>query len=421
MSDLVSLPQHGPVQAAGPSAAPLAAPPAKKRPGPAQAKAGGRRTGYLLSWGVLALVSTAYMAAVIVRPDLLAQWAPTLGRIVSQPQGNDQHRSSASAETQKLRTELGNAQTELARLRKELATRDASIKATGLRVAGLEKELQTLRAGTTETASFTPPPAAPAAQPAPAAPVVATAPVVKSPPAAPPAPPAAPTAAAVASTAPAAEPGKPGLSEAIGAPKESVAAAVPGSPRTFEIVNGAPSLVDAAKAPAGLSEAQPGTDVALPLPTRRPAAAVPAKSSPIAQIVRPTIAVTPGKPDAPTIETGSVSAPATVAKTKPADKPAEPITFGAPVVTRSPSQVGIRLTAGPSVDALRLSWSLMSERYGAELGSLQPRYVTGSTPAGPYALVAGPLASDADAQRVCGALIAKGIPCSVDSFVGNAL
>jgi hypothetical protein len=91
------------------------------------------------------------------------------------------------------------------------------------------------------------------------------------------------------------------------------------------------------------------------------------------------------------------------------------------VVTRSAKPIGIRLTAGPSVDALRLSWSLMAERYGSDLSGLQPRYVMGNTPAAPYALVAGPFTSDQDAQRVCGSLIAKGIPCSVDTYVGNAL
>jgi hypothetical protein len=124
------------------------------------------------------------------------------------------------------------------------------------------------------------------------------------------------------------------------------------------------------------------------------------------------------------IETGSVAAPQ-VARTKPepvkASAQAAPVAFGAPTVTKAAAPVGVRLTAGPSVDALRLSWSLMTERHGADLSQLEPRYVVGSTPSAPFALIAGPLRSNEEAKNLCAALARKGIPCTVDAFTGNAL
>jgi hypothetical protein len=182
------------------------------------------------------------------------------------------------------------------------------------------------------------------------------------------------------------------------------------------LVNGA--IVDAQGAPS-VAAAQPGAEVELPLPGRKPAVALKRKPTPIAQIVRPTIAIKPAPANA--IETGSVAAGAAATAKSETKSTAESIRFGAPVVTHTANPVGIRLTAGPSVDALRLSWLLMSERYGADLGGLQPRYVVGNTPAAPYALIAGPFANNDEAQRTCGSLIAKGIPCSVDSYAGNAL
>lgn len=377
--------------------------PAPERIAPATLKGTARRTGYVLSWGVLALAAGAYLAAIVFKPQFLNDWLPSIGPVLTQPQGNDQNRSAAIAEVKKLRATLSKSQAEVARLRLELGDRDARVKAAELRISQLEKELQAARlaagpvAGSdrpAETASITP-----ASRESRAA-------------------------AGDAESAAGAEATQRALASAIGAPQAVVpatdtAAAKPqsGSPRSFELVNGA--IVTTQGAPETLAAAQPGSDVAIPLPDRKPAGVAPRRSSPIVQLKRPTVAVTPTTPQS--IETGSVAASGAAAIKPTADKPAEPIRFGAPVVTRSAKPIGIRLTAGPSVDALRLSWSLMAERYGSELSGLQPRYVMGNTSAAPYALVAGPFTSDQDAQRVCGSLIAKGIPCSVDTYVGNAL
>lgn len=358
----------------------------------------GRRAGYLLSWGVLALAAGVYLAGVVLKPQFLIDMFPVMDRMLTQPQGNDQNRSATIAEVQKLRATLRDAQTEVSRLRQELGDRDARVKAAELRIAGLEKELASARGGAaTETSSIAPP----AASTASVSPQAASAPKV---------------AVADASNQDA-EASKRVLAGAIGAPQDATSSTpAVGAPRSFELVNGA--IVDAQGAPS-VATAQPGAEVELPLPGRKPAVALKRKPTPIAQIVRPTIAIKPAPANA--IETGSVAAGA-AATAKPETKSTtESIRFGAPVVTRSANPVGIRLTAGPSVDALRLSWLLMSERYGADLGGLQPRYVVGNTPAAPYALIAGPFANNDEAQRTCGSLIAKGIPCSVDSYAGNAL
>ncbi len=164
----------------------------------------------------------------------------------------------------------------------------------------------------------------------------------------------------------------------------------------IEIVNASPIGIDGA--PLTTAAVDP------PLPARRPDAPA----------LRPSLS--------PPIETGSVATPATAAKPK-ADSPfTTPITFGIPEVKPAarPS-VGVRLSTGPSIDALRLSWSLMTERFAADLTGLEPRYVAGGPPSAPFALIAGPIAGDAEARSLCAGLLAKGMPCVVDTFTGNAL
>jgi hypothetical protein len=124
------------------------------------------------------------------------------------------------------------------------------------------------------------------------------------------------------------------------------------------------------------------------------------------------------------IETGSVAeggaaaAPAAApAKPKPAaDKVAA---FSEPKVKKA---VGIKLATGASVDNLRVSWGILSERHSAELKPLQPRYFNTVDGNGiTYELVAGPFKTTADAKKVCQALQAQAIDCQVSTFGGNSL
>lgn len=106
----------------------------------------------------------------------------------------------------------------------------------------------------------------------------------------------------------------------------------------------------------------------------------------------------------------------------PATEPVE-ITFGAPTVTPASEAFAIRLDAAPSLDALRLRWSVLNDRYRDTLDGLEPRYLeSGSLAAPSYELLAGPVASVEEASRICAQLQARRVPCSVGGpFGGDAL
>ena len=118
------------------------------------------------------------------------------------------------------------------------------------------------------------------------------------------------------------------------------------------------------------------------------------------------------------IETGSVAQPAAGA-----------ISFGPAVVTpaagtpdASTGQMGVQIATGPSVDSLRLSWTLLNERHGASFRSLEPRYTTNmSGNEQTYDLVVGPVASADEAKRLCQELAMKATPCKVSRYTGSAL
>jgi len=92
-------------------------------------------------------------------------------------------------------------------------------------------------------------------------------------------------------------------------------------------------------------------------------------------------------------------------------------TAGEPVGPR-----GIQIATGPSVDALRISWMLLSERHKEILRRLEPRFVptTGGGGAG-YRLIAGPIENTSAANRVCSELRARRVTCGVSAFGGEPL
>jgi hypothetical protein len=121
---------------------------------------------------------------------------------------------------------------------------------------------------------------------------------------------------------------------------------------------------------------------------------------------------------ASSIETGSVAR-----KLPPAPVvAAAPVTAVAPKVSapaKSKSSTGVQIASGPSVDALRLNWMLLSDRHSNVLKPLEPRFVSDAS--GVYRLVAGPFGSPADAQRACADLKARGANCQTTEFGGEAL
>jgi hypothetical protein len=86
-----------------------------------------------------------------------------------------------------------------------------------------------------------------------------------------------------------------------------------------------------------------------------------------------------------------------------------------------PAPVGVLLATGPSVDALRLSWSIINDRHGAAVKDLHPRYVvSGKADQRTYGLVAGPLETVADAKAMCKTMTENGVACEVSQYRGNA-
>ena len=115
-------------------------------------------------------------------------------------------------------------------------------------------------------------------------------------------------------------------------------------------------------------------------------------------------------PAPPKFETGSI----------PGSPPA--IAFGEPQVTPARQQAyTVQLGAGPSLDALRMSWLQLRERHGDALAPLQPRFVAPRTSTGPYRLVAGPLPSKAEADKVCAEMAVGRDGCFATTALGQPL
>lgn len=136
------------------------------------------------------------------------------------------------------------------------------------------------------------------------------------------------------------------------------------------------------------------------------------KAAPAAKSDQPPAAAVPSpletpKVETPKIETGSIGAPT--------------ITFGEPEVTPARQAYAVQLAAGPSLDALRLSWSLLRERHGSALGTLQPRFVPPRAEGGPYRLLAGPFQSKAEADKACTDMGVNRKSCFSTTYVGQPL
>lgn len=117
-----------------------------------------------------------------------------------------------------------------------------------------------------------------------------------------------------------------------------------------------------------------------------------------------------------TIETASIPSAGGGARDLAEQRQSPPVNAAAALADASH---GVIVASGPSVDALRLSWSLLSDRHKAALGRMEPRVVT--TDGNTFQLVAGPLPSDTEAAKVCATLKARGIACRPSQFKGDAL
>jgi hypothetical protein len=139
-----------------------------------------------------------------------------------------------------------------------------------------------------------------------------------------------------------------------------------------------------------------------------PAAAPPVKASPVKTS---PVKTSPVKTSAPngSIETGSIAS-------------REEIVFGEPVVTPAARKdFAVQLAAGPSLQVLRHSWGQLVERHGSALAALKPRIVEPRSEGGIYRLLAGPVPTKAEADRICAELGGGPKACFVTAYAGSPL
>jgi sporulation related protein len=167
------------------------------------------------------------------------------------------------------------------------------------------------------------------------------------------------------------------------------------------------STIDTQQEPASATPAPavskvPGISL-LPAGQPRPVAEPPFKP------VDEPMAITTAPPPSPPIETGSIP-------------PKAEIVFGEPVVKRAEApEMGVQLAAGPSLQAVRQRWESLSERHAGTLSTLQPRVVAPRGDGGVYRLLAGPLPTKADAERICAQIGVGGKACFATRYAGTPL
>jgi hypothetical protein len=134
-------------------------------------------------------------------------------------------------------------------------------------------------------------------------------------------------------------------------------------------------------------------------------------------------------PAAP-IETGSIASKAPVVPKEPAAPEASvapkaskaDIVFGEAIVTPAVQiDFAVQLAAGPSLQVLRKSWGQLVARHGGSLATLKPRVIAPRTEGGIYRLLAGPVPTKADADRICAQLRVGPTSCFATAYAGAPL
>ena len=316
--------------------------------------------GYLAFWSALACVASAY----VIEVSLETIDVPRLLALAPKQAAPSVATDNAKLEANRLRESLAEFQHDLGQVRTELAARiqDPSAIAS---LAAIEERMS-ITTGV------------PLAPPA-AAPVTANA--------------FAPVPVTLAPTSIQAAP-----AEAAAAP---VVAEAPDNPQPHPIAL-APPMLEQLVTPIETGSITPPAKLGgLPKAAPGVAAAQPAPQSAI---------------DAAQLATPAIATPATQAQ------PSEPILFGPAIVKPAPKPFAVQLASGPTLDAIRLSWSKLSEQHADALSKLQPHVTTTGTPATGqiFDLIAGPVKSAADAKKICKALATRGTDCKVAPYAGEA-
>ncbi len=170
---------------------------------------------------------------------------------------------------------------------------------------------------------------------------------------------------------------------------------------------------------AVLAEGAPVAAVPQPTPvTTLRIAGIEVSPAPAASVRQPTTVTPPPAP--PILPAKPVAAPAVakpVAHALPTVAPIQTGSLPAAVPARSP---GLLVASGPSLESIRLSWTVLSQTHGTVLGALEPRLVP-SNDGSAFQLIAGPFATDAEALKACLALKARGVGCKPAEYTGAPL
>lgn len=339
-------------------------------------------TPYVLAWSAVGILATGYLAIAGLAPELLERGAADPS-FIADPQSNQGQRAAArlAADVNALKDSIAAVQLDLAKVKTDVAGQNARDKALSAQLVALERRLGAAQGNAVEATE--------PASPQTGKPRSASAPTSNT------------------------EPNE----QADAAPAEAPAAAkarTSGAPTQPKLVNAEASVL-----------AAPGLTLENPIelqPQPGPAAIETASTAAAgaragAKAVKPAAAAAAAK-------TAAATAAATVLDTDAAaaTTDGEVIDLGTPVVTSAAKSMGVQISSGASVDSLRLSWSLLADRHGDALKNLEARYIArGDVESPTYDLIAGPLKSKGDAQRVCKSLMAKGVPCKVGDFLGEAL
>lgn len=381
--------------------------------GPTPPRTSGRL--YTATWTMLGMLSLGYIGVLLLQPDWAAPLTTQSLRTEQRPPDPSQVIARLTGEVDSLRETIADLRQELTEVKTEAAAREVEIINQQARAAIEPPSAVLPRPDETESAGLGQEPEEIGAATVGATDAIELRPTRSEPPAAPKVvpepPPLVRQAAVVQSLSVDDGPQLDGESQVDGSQVQAAPPEIEADVRETE-AEAIQAEPHEASRDVVHREPEPAPMPAPPAPVRKKVVVLDVK--PVNRPVRePTATVTPAsKQRALRMATGSLQS-------------AEPlaITFGPPTVTPASEAFAVLLDAGPSLDALRLRWSVLNDRYRGALHGLEPRYVeSGSAAAPSYELLAGPIASLEEASRICAQLQARGVACSVGGqFAGEAL
>jgi hypothetical protein len=206
---------------------------------------------------------------------------------------------------------------------------------------------------------------------------------------------------------------------------ERVSALETSSTKRPEMARIGEATTDSAQVPAAVPPAPTKDPRKAVAKAPKPAAVVaPLSSAPKnAKMINGATKQAPIPSETGSIEHGANGSPVKTAQAGAHTKTAAVAHPGA-VAVKPPAKgpVGLVLATGPSVDALKLNWTILNDRHGDSVRGLTPHYtVSGPANNRVYSLVVGPVASAEQAKSLCQTMEQKGMTCSVSAYRGSAL